>query len=568
MTLYDQFIQDVKKDNPSNHNKLVHLAVDRHLADLKKTKQKSYPYTFDRDKADRAIKIIKIFRHTKGSFKGKLFDLQPYQAFIIANIFGWCFKDDGTRRFQKSYLEMARKNGKSEFAGAVECILAFFDGEPGADVFSVATKRDQALYVYNAAREMMKQLREDSSSIHNRIKLKQFSIIDEATGSRISTLTADHDKEDGANPHAAVVDEYHSHSDDGIYKVIETGTVGRDNPHIMIITTAGFYKHYPCFIFRQNVAVPTLMGNIDNDRVFVMIFTIDEGDNWEDENVWIKANPGLGKAPNLRTFRSQYENAKIEGEGTRVQFMTKNLNVWMDAAKTWIPDEDWKELADTSWSLDDPRLVHQNCIIGVDLSSSKDITALYYLFPSVSESLVAIPAFYCPKDKIQLVKRVDKVDYRTWEKAGHIIATIGDVIDRDKIKDDILAAYDTYDVQMVCFDPWNAHELSSQLEQAGLKCFSVPQTVRYLHPSTKKIEEMVAKKNLIHNGNPVMDWMMQNVVIKQDHNGNRKIDKSKSYNKVDGPVALSIALAGLLNAEVDQLIGVDDLGVLEIDKTD
>lgn len=581
MTLYDQFIKDIRK-NPQDHCRLVKASVDRHLSDVKKSKKKSYPYYFNEDEANRVIQIVELLRHTKGSFKGKHFDLQPYQAFILANMFGWLYKDSDRRRFQKAYIETARKSGKSEFAAAIEIIMAYFDNEPGADVYTVATKRDQAEYVYGAAKIMLNQLARDSESMNSRIKVQQYVIKDLKTDSTISKLTADGDKEDGANPHCGVVDEFHAHKDDGIYKVVETGIVARDNPLILIITTAGFNKNGPCYHFRQTVAIPTIENTLVNDRVFAMIFTLDLEDikgtytkkvngelkvfpNWYRETVWKKANPNLGNTPKLEAFKGLAETALIEGASSRVQFLTKNLNVWTDAADVWIKSEDWSNCGDDLLSIEDYK--GYRAYIGLDLATLHDIAAVEIVIPPQNgiDHFVSFSRFFCPPGKINGYKRTDKVDYRQWAELNHIIPTSKSkrTIDYDAILNEIEKVCSILDVQCVGYDPYNYDKIIPSLEDQDITCMAYKQTAPWMHPPTKKIEELVINGKLKHENNPCMAWMIGNVTILRDTNDNMKIDKKKSIAKVDGPVALAIALGTYItkNPE-DEVIDVHNLGIL------
>lgn len=569
MTLYDQFIQDVKKD-PNNHCHYVKLAVQRHVSDLKKQKQKKYPYYFDVDEADRVIKIVKLLRHTKGSFARKHFDLQPYQAFILANIFGWLYKSTKLRKYKKAYIETARKSGKSEFAAAIEILMAFFDGEEGADVYTVATKKEQANYVFKAAMKMMRMLRQDSETMRDRIKLQSWLISDNVTDSIIDRLTADANKEDGANPYCGVIDEFHAHPNDGIYKVVETGVGSRDNPLILIITTAGFNKQGPCYLMRKDVVIPMLEGLVVNEHLFAMVFTLDEGDEWTDPKVWIKSNPNLGNTPKLDSFKALIEQAALEGSSARVQALTKSLNVWTDQADIWIAAEEWRNCANRNISIED--FEGKYCYCGMDLAAVNDLAVIVYVVPvqpGVDQPHYFIRPF-CPSAKIQNNQRTDGVDYRRWSEQGHITVTPGISIDYDEIYNEIMHTNSFCEVRLIEYDRARAHSLITKLEEANIACNPHKQTGMAFNNSVDAFEAMVwaHPKNLrakhvdgkdddivmVHDGNPVMAWMMSNVEIMYDTNGNRKIAKSsvvgggktKFANKVDGPVAAMMATTAML----------------------
>ena len=586
MTLYNEFIEDTLV-NPDNYCQLVKDSANRHIEDLEASKKAKYRYYFNEDEADRVISICKVLRHTKGSFKGKYFDLQPYQAFILAMIFGWLFKGQSIRRFQKAYIETARKSGKSEFAAVIEIIMFAFDGEPGADVYTVATKRDQAGYVYDAAKIMLNQLSRDSETMNNRIKIQQYVIKDLVSGSTISKLTADGDKEDGANPHCGVVDEFHAHTNDGIYKVVETGIVARDNPLILIITTAGFNKEGPCYLFRQTVAIPTIKNTLRNDRVFAMIFTLDTDDivgtyeaededgkmkiypNWYKESAWRKANPNLGNTPKLEPFRAIAQTALLEGASSRVQFLTKNLNVWTDSPDVWIKAEDWAACGDDRLRMED--FAGKDAYLGLDLATLHDIAALDIIIPPQPgvKKFTCFSLFFCPPTKINGYKRTDQVDYREWKEKGHIIATSESkkTIDYDRILQEIEKIVAILNVKCVGYDPYNYDKIIPSLEAQYINCMPYRQTAPWMHPPTKKIEELVSNNEMTHDNNPCMAWMVGNVVIMRDTNDNMKIDKKKSISKVDGPVARAIALGTYLTKNPDDdVITVESLGILSVDK--
>ena len=538
MTLYDDFINDVHV-NPDKHNEFVKLAVNRHIKDLSCSE---FPYYFDREKADRAIKIIKLLRHTQGDFYGRLFDLQPYQAFITAMLFGWVRKSDGVRRFLKAYVEHPRKGGKSEFAAALEVYCTYFDGENKPAVYTAATKSDQAEYVYAAAKSMCKQLARDSATFAAKVRIMQYEIKELETDGFITKMTADSKTEDGANPSCAVVDEYHAHKDDSIVKILETGMGQRAQPLLFIITTAGYDKFSACYSFRT-VVTGILKGQIINDRVFGIIFTLDEDDDIHDQSKWIKAMPNLGNAPKKDMIEALYQNAITEGQSALVDFMTKNLNIWTDAAKIWIRDEDWKIL-----QIYEPELDGHECYIGLDLSSKIDLTAVCYYFPELKYFKVK---FYCPDEKVKAGRRADGVDYLEFLKSGNLVATPGNVIDYDYIVNDVLDSAEKYDVQMLGYDPMNADLIVPRFTEMGLNCGAVRQGFLSLSPPSKRLEVLVLSKDIFHSGCPIMRWNVANVELETDAAGNIKPSKSKSKNKIDGVAALVTALAAFMHTEIN-----------------
>ena len=569
MELFYKFIEDVTKVNTWRYGNNVKLAVQRHLDNIESSKSDSYPYYFDEKKAKDKINILKKLRHTKGSFGGKLFDVQPHQAFTFGSVFGWVKKDNTSiRRFQKMYKATAKKSGKSEEMAALEIIFAFFNQEVGAEVFTIATKKDQAHHVFTAVRRMCKKLIEDSPIMKARIKLRQYDVIDLKSDSIIGRLTDDDDSEDGSSNSCTVVDEYHAHKKASAMKGAEMAGLEREDSMTAIITTAGFNKEYPCFKFQKKVCEPVLRGDLINEELFVLIFDLDVGDDPHDERNWYKSNPNLGNTPKLDKFRTIYRNAKMEGATEWSSFMTKCLNQWMDTPSVWIQSELWNKCANTSIKLEDYKGF--DIILGLDLSTKRDISALYVLIPPQKnlEKFIAVPFFFCPEAKIRGVDNIDDVDYRQFQKDNEIIITTGKKgINYDFIENQIKEINSHFEIITAAYDPYNADNLIDNLEDYGIDCMKYEQTTKWMHPPTKKLELFIIDEEIEHTGNKCMNWMMGNVVLLKDTNGNTKINKDKSIDKVDGPVALSIAIGGYLTTYADGgTTTMADLGVLSDEK--
>ena len=547
MELFYEFIQDVR-DHPENHNQLVHLAVDRHLNDIKKSKKntKSFPYVFNEFAAVRAIRFVKLLRHTQGEFAGKLFDLQPYQAFILGSIFGWQRRGSNYRRYTKAYCELPRKNGKSEFASAINAYGFLADREIGAEIYSAATKKDQAMYVHNACESMMRQLKKDSPAVDEWVKIYKSAIVCSPTSSFIKPLAADSKKEDGANPHFAVIDEYHAHPNDGLYKVIETGMGARRQPLLFIITTAGFNKYSPCYEFR-GVCISYLKGILKNENTFCIIFALDEGDDWKDKTKWIKANPNLGNAPYLRYMETQLENATTEGSTAEVEFRTKNLNEWMSTGKKWVKSEnliqcrllkpkkkDFKEAKNFAPKIKDGGMV----VLGLDLSTTEDITALSikHLTRSEYEN-----HYFIPQQKVEDRKNKDGINYHSLARRGFVNVTEGNVIDYDAVKVKIQEIQNRFEIMAIGYDPYNSSQLIIELTDMGFECIKVLQGYPQISPPAKALHRTILSDEMKYVYNPITEWMFDNVEIKTDPNGNIKPDKSDAKKRIDGVVAMIMA---------------------------
>lgn len=538
MTQAEQYIQDVLSGKQVVC-KWVRLAVERHVKDLKR---KDFPFYFDRDAAVMSLKAISLFRHTQGKWAGLNFQTGPDQAFAWWCIFGWKKKSNNKRRFTKVYKEVARKRGKTEDAAVTALMCLLFDQEYGAEVYTAATKRDQAKIAFDRAKTMARLAKKDSQVLNSLIGIHKYNVHVLSTESKIEPLSADSDKLDGLNPHCTIIDEYHAHRTDDLIKVIETGMGAREQPLLYIITTAGFNLQSPCYQFRR-VCCDILEGKKTDDNTFAIIFTLDEGDNWEDEGTWIKSNPAIGNTPSLDYMRSMYQKAKNEGAVAEIQFKTKNLNVWTGTHATWVEDEVWMQCAG-----DIPDLSGRECFGGLDLASVRDLAAFVLTFPPENDGDPYIQKFFfwCPDDQIDKRSVQDGVPYREWVARGHIEATPGNVTDYRFIKAKILELAGVYNLRAINFDRWNSSQIVQELIEEGAEMLPFGQGFKDMNTPTKDYERLLRSGKLLHDNNPVMRWMMGNVSLAIDPADNVKIDKKHSSEKVDGPVAAVMSISAAM----------------------
>jgi phage terminase large subunit-like protein len=540
--LMDSFIHDVSTgDLPSCIP--VRNAVQRHIQDLEDGHERNI--RFDREAADRAISIVKLLKHTKGEFKGRLFDIQPYQAFIIGSLFGWkktIFnpgESKEVRRFQKAYIEIARKNGKTEFAAAIGVIMMVFDGEAAAEVYSAATMRDQAKICWDAAKSMINELKKDSAAINDMIEVYRNSIIVKKTESKFQALTSEDSTLDGLSPHCGIIDEYHAHKSSDLLEVLETGMGARIQPLLLIITTAGFNKAGPCFQLR-NVINDILSFRKKDDSTFGIIFTLDDPEKWHDENEWVKANPNIGKAPYWDYMRNQYTKAVNEGAMKQIQFLTKNLNIWTNTGTTWIAD---KHISKTREKFDIEKLKGMPAYGGLDLASNKDIAALRFCIPHEGK-LYFWGKYYLPEETCLQRSKNDGVAYQQWSDEGYITLTEGNVTDYNWIKNDLLRLSEILNIRRIEYDRFNASQLVIELQDEGFNLDPYSQSITHMTTPTKEYEKLYLDGIIVHDGNPVHEWMLNNVEMIVDSNGNYKPAKNKSRDKIDGIIADIMALAG------------------------
>ncbi len=545
----EQYIEDVLSGKQVT-GRLTRLAVERHVRDLERQEDRDFPFYHDPEAAIRKIEFTQQLRHSKGEWANpRLHDtricLEPWQQFIDWCLYGWKRKADGYRRFLKAYVEVARKNGKTT-DGAAKANYAFFADRPreeGAEVYFGATKRDQAKIAW---REAEAQIRKHP---YLRKKAKTYShsstIIIPGTQNRMLPLGKDSDTEDGLNPHFALIDEYHAHPDNSILEIVESGMAARRQPLIYVITTAGFDKNSVCYQEERTLAVNILERNIDPvpETVFAMIFALDEGDDWADRNVWIKANPNLGVSVRWEFLEKRVEEA-LAVPSKQNDIITKNFNVWTQAVTRWISPEAWKAC---NGKVFEAALTGRICYGGLDLSTNIDITAWVMVFPpeqKESEYRI-VPPFFIPEENLLERERRDKVPYSAWARDGFVILTPGDVIDYDFIEAQILKDAETFDLQELAYDRWNATEIVNHLSENGVTMAPFGQGYASMNPACQLLEQKILAKEIAHGDNPVLTWMMSCTELKSDPAGNVKPvkpDRRKSGKRIDGIIATLMAM--------------------------
>lgn len=514
------------------------LTFERHRSDLRIAPENGW--YFDKKSAERVFDFCSLVKHSPDKRSWITFVPEPWQAAIIYIVFGWK-KKDGSRRFNYAYIELPKKNGKSTFAAIISNYLLFFDGEEDGEVYHAATVEKQAHICFDKAKRII----EKSPTLAKRAKVLTNNVSIQATGSKMEPLGRDSESMEGINPSGAVIDEYHvfTWKNNFVFENIQSATVNRRQPLIVIITTSGRDKDLPCFEYR-NLCIDILKGIKKQDDTFAIIYTLDDGDDWKDPAVWRKANPNWDVSVLPNRFEDEFKGA-INSRTKEVNFKTKNLNLWVDAPTVWIPDEKWMSC---SHELTDADLLGQPCYAGLDLASSIDINALALFFPDV-KGHPAIKLFcWLPEDKIK--EKEDKVDYALWAQQGFIFTTPGGIIDIDQQSEDLLRILKDYKVEGLGYDPYMAHHgIVQNLQKGGFPVARLDlyaQSLRNMSAPTKEFEMMVMAGELEHFGNPVMRWMLRNVMLIIDTNENIKPDKKRSREKVDGIVAAITAIGEYL----------------------
>lgn len=524
--------------------KYVRLACQRHINDLTRD-----DIWFDVEAAERFFTYCTFLHHYKGPMKGLPIELEPWQKFAFGNIYGWkrCAQegDEWTHtdnwRFHYNYIEIPRKNGKTTIAAAGASFDCSYMEETGAEVYCLATKEDQAKILWSDVKAF----------IHGSDELKEkFEVLEgrntiyarnSGRTSFIKPLGANSERLDGLNPFSAYCDELHEWPDRKLLDVIEDAFGARVNWHIVEITTSGYNKQGVCYQERKH-GIDLLEGRLVNDDKFVIIYTVDEEDraNWMDEAVWFKANPNLGKGKQLDYMRSKAQ--KAEQIPTELNtFLNKQLDIWTDVAQAWLKWDTWVK-CQAEYGIAD--LLGKKCTVAADLARVSDLSAVAYLFPV--QKGVTVPRilveFYCPADNVKLRKERDKLPYDVWVKDGWIKPTPGQTTDFDFIEQDIIANAKKFDIEEVAFDRVFAGEIINHLMAEGMTVVDYGQGFISMGPPTAEFERLLIRKAIQHNGNPVLDWMSANVVVRTDPAGLMKPDKEASEEKIDGIVAILMAL--------------------------
>lgn len=526
--------------------RLVRLACERHRRDLKAARSRGL--RFDVASADRVLAFFPYLRHWKGEFAGRPIELEPWQRFLLYVVFGW-LKADGTRRFRIAYVEVARKNGKTTLAGGVALYLAFADGEPGAEVYAAATKKDQARIVFEDA----KRMRAASPELRERVKAFQRNLSREEFGQKIEPLSSEENTLDGLNTHGAIIDELHAHRTAEVWNVIDTSTGSRRQPLIFAITTAGNDRSTICWDQHER-ALQVLEGTITDDEFFAFVAALDEGDDWRDAAVWGKANPNLGVSVKRDQLEAQIREAE-RSPARQNQIRQKRLNEWVQGVSRFLDLGAWDACAGRLMPAELERhLEGRRCWAGLDLGSVSDLTAAAFVFPpedAVAGVFDVLVRFWMPEERVEARVRGDHVPYDAWIRDGWIVPTPGNARDDDSVFRDLAALADRFRLVELAHDRWQAVTLVSRLLDAGIACVQFGQGFRSMSAPTKELEKLTLGRRLRHGGHPVLRWNADNVVVERDAADNLKPAKHKSRERIDGIVALIMGLDGAMRLRDD-----------------
>lgn len=533
------------------HCRWVRLAAKRHLADLRRQRQKSCHYRFDEWHANDVCDFAEKMPHVEGSWNSSTITLEPAQVFILCSVFGWRRKADGTRRFTTAYIEMARKGAKSTLTAVVCHYCLSCEAELGPQVIIGATTREQADKVFLPAKKMAERTRDYREAFG--VEVWANSISGGVAGGFIQPINAKASTQDGWNPYLAVLDELHAHKDRGLYDVVRSSFGARRSQLLWIITTAGYNVEGVCYEQHQFVA-KVLQGIFEADHYFGVIFTLDEHDDEFDERKWIKANPLLGVTPSLATMR-EYATEARSSPDSHGEFKTKRLNIWTSAKNGWLNMTRWKKCA-IEVPTDGP------CFGGIDLASTSDITA-WALVWFVEGRIRIRGKWYLPEATVRPRTERGNVPYQRWADEGHLVVTPGEVTDYDYLYRDILEELGRHPITEIGFDPWNATQLVGRLLEENAPMVEIRQGPKTMHPPMQALERALKAGLIDHGNDPVLTWAASNIVARKDVNENMAPDRKNSHEKIDPVVAALNALARAV-VHQDQSSVYDGRGLLVV----
>ncbi|UWX94965.1 terminase large subunit [Enterobacter mori] len=524
--------------------KSIQLACQRHFNDLKISLDKGYPYRFDRELAERACRFVQLLPHSSGDLAGQKLKLEPWQAFAFSSIFGWVTKKTKKRRFREAYIRVARKNGKSFFAAGIGTYMFCADGENSAEVYCGATTMAQAKKVFTPARQMADRLPSLRSKFNISVWVDSLTRPDGSLFAPIAGKPGD-----GDSPHCAIIDEYHEHDTDHMYEAMTLGMGARSQPLTLIITTAGTSLESPCYDKDKQVK-EMLNGHVPNDRLFGLVYELDEGDDWTDPTNFIKANPNLNVSISYDDLLAEMEVAKQVPRKVNA-FKTKRLNIWVSGKAAFYNMTQWHAAADKSLRYED--FAGEDYYLGLDLAQRLDLNAGVGVFVREIEGkkhyYCIRPKFWVPEDTVRstdpkIAKTADR--YVKFVEMGALEATDGAEADYREILASIidLQEIDKVRVSEIPIDPSGATALSHELQDHGFEPISIRQDYTNMSPPMKELEAALAGGRFHHDGNPVLSWCISNVIGKNVPGSDDIVRPTKGdkQSKIDGATALFMAI--------------------------
>jgi len=521
-------------------------AVKRQVNDLKRQRTKDFPYYFDPAAANRVCAFIELLKNIKGPKAGENLHLEPWQCFFITTVFGWKKTENDKRRFSFVYLEIPRGNGKSTLSSAVALYMLCADGELSADVYSFATTRDQARIVFDDAKAMAQQSKQDLADAYG-LKILNNSLLIPGMNCKFLPKSSEDSTNEGLNSHFACMDELHAHKTRRLFDVVTKSMGKRAQSLFWTITTAG--GSIDCICYEQHtLTLKILDGSVKDDHRFGLIYSIDPEDDWKKDAALIKSNPNWANLDHDVIFSER--NSALVSPAAENDFMTKRLNVWVQAAFSWIPLKLWRKCLIRGLNINS--FAGDECVYGLDLATKLDITAAVRVFWRPDENNVlhyyVFPEFWLPEDTVQASRNSQ---YQGWANTGYFHLSRGGVTDYIDIARFISEDVQNYQSLGVGYDPWNCTQLAQTLSNDGIEMYEVQQGPKTLSEPMKFVQQLIMQERIHYDGNPVLEWMMSNVVVKPDRNDNIYPRKERNENKIDGVFALITAFYIIMKRDIE-----------------
>lgn len=523
----------------------IKIVCDKFTSDLGRSKDLDFPYYFDELAAIDICDFVESQYHTKGkwAFKKENINLEPWQIFFLSNIFGWKQKSDRLRRYREVLLMVPRKNGKSLIAAAIGVYMLVADSEYGAEVYSGATTEKQAYEVFTPAKLMIDKNHEMKEELGIDVRASNINVMSD--GAKFEPIVGN--PPDGSSPSCAIADEVHEHKNDNLIDTMITGMGARDQPLMLYISTAGTDLTSPCYSI-QSDCKKVIRGLIDNDRIFPLMYGIDPDDSWEDIDTLKKANPNYGVSIGEDFLKARLQDAKNNARKLSI-FKTKHLNVWVGARDAYFNTGKWSD-CESEIKLED--YLGREVYLGLDLASRVDVASLNILIPD-GDSYISFNRHYLPESALE-----GNDNYRQWDLEGWLTITEGEIIDFNVIKEDILELVSQFEIQELAYDPFQATMLITELMAEGVPVVEMRPTVLNFSEPMKALDGIIRAGKIKHNGDPLMSWMISNVTAKADAKDNVYPRKERPENKIDGVIALLMALGRHMN-KTENNIDFDNL---------
>lgn len=528
-TKYQQYALDVV-EGKIVACKLVIKASERYLSWFDRD-----DIYFDTKACDKVVKFISFFHHWSGDFNGKQFLLLPFQKFLVYNIFGWKRKDTGERVIKRVYFQIARKNAKTMLASVIQAYMLFAEGIGDSQVYTIANSTSQASLAFNMAKTLLKQV--DPNGKH--FKYYRDMVKFPKTNSLMRVLSSDYSRLDGLNAYSAIIDEYHAATTNEVYSILRTSQASRSNSLLMVTTTAGFLLDGAAKQMRD-MCVEILNGNITDDGQLAIIYELDEGDDYRDENVWIKANPSINHIVRKEFLEEQVREAQ-NNTALETSIITKNFDTWVATSQTWLPSDiiinAQGEIPEDFWN-------DKTVYCGLDLSSVEDLTALSMItYVEDVDKYYFSTKYYLPQETVKTSPNREL--YQHWAKKNYLCLTLGNCVDYDYILNDLMKIYQQVDcVANIGYDKWNSTYLVTKATEQGLPMIPISQSIGNLNKPTKELTRLMMSGKVVFEHNPITRWCFANCGIKTDWNDNVKVVKGGSISgKIDGTIAMIMALS-------------------------